>query len=212
MGDPRPRSHRRPRRGGRPPRLVPLGAGRPPWHSPSGRCRPSRRRRDAEPGQGDGGRAGAAGVRERCRVPARCAHRSTIRRLRMPRSRCHWRKAAVSPLPSRRCRGSEASATDPVAGQQGGQQDECLSGAGAAEPGGRHAGTRHRRRRRGTRGADPARRTSRSRGSSAPSRRRRVPAGGRRRVSRLGSCSRPASERTAPARSRYCCRAGRAPR
>ena len=52
----------------------------------------------------------------------------------MPRSRCHCRKAAVSPLPSRRCRWSEASATAQSPARRA-LSSTSVSGAGAAEPG-----------------------------------------------------------------------------
>src|ERR671913_2170596 len=90
------------------------------------------------PVEGDGGRSGTGRVGKGWRVRAR-THRSTIRRLRIPRSRCHWRKAAVSPLPSRRCRGSESSATTQFPASRAARRSR-VSGAGAAEPGGRHPG------------------------------------------------------------------------
>ena len=66
--------------------------------------------------------------------------RSTRRSDRRPRSRCHWRKAATRPLPSRRCRASRRVGDRPVAGEQRREQLEGLGRRARREPGGRHTG------------------------------------------------------------------------
>ena len=113
------------------PRLVALGARQPALVGPAPVAVHDDRRRAAAPGRRGsraGGRrwgAGTAAGRGSARSPLHHTPRQ-----RMPRSRCHWRKAAVRPLPSRRCWASEVSATaqSPASSARAGRRSRAPGG------------------------------------------------------------------------------------
>ena len=209
-GSRRPRWPRRRRRAATAsPASCPLVRGRPRGVGPAAVAVHDDGDVPRQPVGGDDGRSGAARVRERRRRTglrrrvSRSRHtldgRSERTALEVPLEEGGHEPAALAAVPQ-----VGGVGDGPVAGEQRGQEPQRL-------------GRRGRRARRAARGADRTagddveapgaargHRTSRSRGSSAPSPRPRASAAGRRRARGPGRARRPASERRAPASRRYC--------